>query len=122
MKTFLIIMMALCFQPIFTESELNAQTNYHITKKGNAQGGLAADQLKAVYPELVCEDEKGNVGINYVEMVPLLVQCLNEQREEIAELRDDIAELKGEDCRSASRKRGRTAEANSAGSGTDIIY
>ena len=38
MKTFLIIMMALCFQPIFTESELNAQTNYHITKKGNAQG------------------------------------------------------------------------------------
>lgn len=40
--------------------------------------GLDADQLKAVYPELVYEDNNGNVSINYVEMVPLLVQCINE--------------------------------------------
>ena len=38
MKTFLIIFMALCFHPFFSEADLNAQTNYHITKKGNAQG------------------------------------------------------------------------------------
>ena len=51
------------------------------------QYGLDADQLKAVYPELVYEDDNGNVSINYVEMVPLLVQCINELKNEIAELK-----------------------------------
>ena len=49
--------------------------------------GLDADQLKAVYPELVYEDNNGNVSINYVEMVPLLVQSINELKNEIAELK-----------------------------------
>ena len=56
--------------------------------------GLDADQLKSVYPELVYEDANGNVSINYVEMVPLLVQCINE-------LKDEIAELKGTSPRKA---------------------
>jgi hypothetical protein len=90
-------------------------------KKADIHYGLAADQLKAVYPELVCEDDKGNVSVNYIEMVPLLVQCVNEQREEIAELREEIAELKGGDTQSASRKRGGIAETASTDSGTDII-
>ena len=51
------------------------------------QYGLAADQLKAVYPELVYEDANGNVSINYVEMIPLLVQSINELSEEIAALK-----------------------------------
>ena len=50
------------------------------------QYGLDADQLKAVYPELVYEDVNGNVSINYVEMVPLLVQCINELSAKVAEL------------------------------------
>lgn len=52
------------------------------------QYGLDANQLKTVYPELVYEDANGNVSINYVEMVPLLVQS-------IKELKDELAELKG---------------------------
>ncbi len=51
------------------------------------QYGLAADQLKAVYPELVYEDENGNVSINYIELVPLLVKGLNEVSQELAELK-----------------------------------
>ena len=51
------------------------------------QYGLDADQLKVVYPELVYEDNNGNVSINYVEMVPLLVQSINELKNEIAELK-----------------------------------
>ena len=57
------------------------------TKLSTIQYGLAADQLKAVYPELVYEDENGNVSINYVEMVPLLVQSINELSQELAELK-----------------------------------
>ena len=51
------------------------------------QYGLDADQLKTVYPELVYEDDNGNVSINYVEMIPLLVQSINELKNEIAELK-----------------------------------
>lgn len=51
------------------------------------QYGLAADQLKTVYPELVYEDANGNVSINYVEMIPLLVQSINELKSELAELK-----------------------------------
>ena len=51
------------------------------------QYGLAADQLKAVYPELVYEDANGNISINYVEMVPLLVQSINELSQELAALK-----------------------------------
>ena len=50
------------------------------------QYGLDAEQLKAVYPELVYEDENGNVSINYVEMVPLLVQSINELSAKVAVL------------------------------------
>ena len=55
------------------------------------QYGLAADQLKEVYPELVYEDEEGNVSINYIEMVPLLVQSINELSKELAELKGTSA-------------------------------
>lgn len=48
--------------------------------------GLAADQLKEVYPELVYEDADGNVSINYIEMIPLLVQSINELSAKIEEL------------------------------------
>ena len=51
------------------------------------QYGLDADQLKEVYPELVYEDTNGNVSINYVEMVPLLVQSIKELKSELAELK-----------------------------------
>jgi hypothetical protein len=64
------------------------------------QYGLDANQLKAVYPELVYEDANGNVSINYVEMVPLLVQSINE-------LKNEIAELKGTSAKKA--KAGTTA-------------
>lgn len=63
------------------------------------QYGLAADQLKAVYPELVYEDANGNVSINYVEMVPLLVQSINELSAKVAELEGNStkkAKAKGE--------------------------
>lgn len=61
------------------------------------QYGLDADQLKAVYPELVYEDANGNVSINYVEMVPLLVQSINE-------LKAELAELKGSSAKKAKTK------------------
>lgn len=56
------------------------------TQLSSVRYGLAADQLKEVYPELVYEDADGNVSINYIEMIPLLVQSINELSAKIEEL------------------------------------
>ena len=48
------------------------------TKLSSVSYGLAADQLKEVFPDLVYEDKDGNYSVNYVEMVPLLVQSIKE--------------------------------------------
>ena len=48
--------------------------------------GLSADQLKEIYPDLVYDNEDGTQSINYVEMVPILVQAINELSAKVAEL------------------------------------
>ena len=49
--------------------------------------GLSADELEAIFPDLVYENEDGSKSINYVEMVPILVQAIGELKSEINELR-----------------------------------
>lgn len=48
--------------------------------------GLNTDQLEEVFPDLVYENEDGTKSINYVEMVPILVQAINELNAKIEEL------------------------------------
>ena len=48
---------------------------------------LSADELEAIFPDLVYENEDGSKSINYVEMVPILVQAIGELKSEINELR-----------------------------------
>ena len=52
--------------------------------------GINAEELEEVFPDLVYENEDGTKSINYVEMVPILVQAINE-------LKSEIDELKGND-------------------------
>ena len=60
------------------------------TELSSISYGLAADQLKKVYPELVYEDKEGNYSINYIEMVPLLVQSIKELSAEVATLKEQL--------------------------------
>lgn len=60
------------------------------TKLSSISYGLAADQLKQVYPELVYEDEEGNYSINYIEMVPLLVQSIKELSSKVEKLEQQL--------------------------------
>ena len=60
------------------DAEEELVTEIPQTELSTVRYGLAADQLKAVYPELVYENKNGDVSINYIEMIPLLVQAVNE--------------------------------------------
>ena len=53
--------------------------------------GLNAEALEEVFPDLVYENEDGTKSINYVEMVPLLVQAIGELKAEIAEMKGGTA-------------------------------
>ena len=50
--------------------------------------GLDAEQLEELFPDLVYENEDGTKSINYVEMVPILVQAIKELKADISELRN----------------------------------
>ena len=49
--------------------------------------GLIAQELKEEYPSLVYENEQGDLSINYIEMIPLLVQSIQELTVEINRLK-----------------------------------
>lgn len=63
-----------------TMTEMEAMT---FEKKHYA---LSADALEDVYPDLVYENADGSKSINYIEMIPLLVQSINELNAKIAAL------------------------------------
>jgi hypothetical protein len=73
--------------------------------------GVVAEDLQKVFPELVEEitpptsplDEDGNeiknqkktsyLGVNYMELLPVLIKAVQEQQLQIAELQDQVAGL-----------------------------
>ncbi len=45
--------------------------------------GLDIEQLKEAFPELVYEQKNGTIGINYMELIPILVQAINNLSTEV---------------------------------------
>lgn len=57
------------------------------------QYGFIAQEVQEVFPEIVTQMEDGSLGIRYTELIPVLVQALKEQQEEIAELKQRVEKL-----------------------------
>ena len=58
--------------------------------------GLIAQDVKNIVPEVVVGDEaKENLGMNYAELVPVLINAIRQQQEEIESLKKDVQVLKG---------------------------
>ena len=74
-----------------TERPVSTLTTQNLSKK---HYGLSAAQLEQVYPDLVYENEDGTKSINYVEMIPLLVQAIGELNAELASLENSNAKTK----------------------------
>ena len=52
--------------------------------------GLIAQELQQVCPELVYENSNGLLSINYLEIIPILIEAIKEQQVEIDELKTKI--------------------------------
>jgi hypothetical protein len=59
----------------------------------NLQYGFIAQELQDVFPELVTKREDGILGIRYTELIPVLVQVIKEQQEEIDALSKRISDI-----------------------------
>ena len=45
--------------------------------------GLSAQELQKIYPDLVRESQDGKLGVNYVELVPILIRSIQELKQEL---------------------------------------
>lgn len=61
------------------------------TKMSSTRYAIDEESLRNLFPELVYEDMDGNVSINYIEMVPLLVQSIKELNAKIESLEKIIS-------------------------------
>ena len=58
------------------------------------QIGLIAQELEKVFPELVKTDEKGNKAISYEKLSVILLKSIQEQQQQIDDLKKEIESLK----------------------------
>lgn len=65
--------------------------------------GLLAQEVREVVPEVVYGETEGELGINYAEMVPVLIKAIQELNAEVAELSAKIEELDGETAEATSQ-------------------
>lgn len=56
--------------------------------------GLSGQEIKEIYPNLVTESLDGYLSINYVEMVPLLIQSIQELKKELDNTNAELESLK----------------------------
>ena len=82
-------------QKVVDESEFNEPDKERLAKEiaaaeernkitaSQIHFGLSAQELQEIYPELVVEGQDGNFGINYIELVPILIRSIQELKQEL---------------------------------------
>lgn len=60
---------------------------YADNEKGSERYGFLAQNVKDVFPDLVHTDNSGYMYVDYIGLIPILVQSINELRAELAEVK-----------------------------------
>lgn len=61
-------------------------SNEDLARANKIHYGLLAQEVKELYPELVHEDAAGVMSINYTELIPLLIQAVQDLSEQVSAL------------------------------------
>lgn len=68
--------------------------NWKTNPNGEHKIGLIAQDVRQLIPEVVVGDEtKENIGMNYAELVPVLINAIKEQQKQIEELKKKVKRL-----------------------------
>jgi len=55
---------------------------------------VPAQEVQKVFPQLVAEDAKGMLSVNYSGLIPVIINAIKDQQKEIEELKVMLLELK----------------------------
>lgn len=80
------------------EDELDAEERLLLGSKVRTQNnllqmsqqkhyGLSAQEIREIYPDVVRESQDGTLGVNYIELVPILIRSIQELKAELNELK-----------------------------------
>ena len=80
------------------EDELDAEERLLLGSKVQTQNnllqmsqqkhyGLSAQEIREIYPDVVREGQNGTLGVNYIELVPILIRSIQELKAELNELK-----------------------------------
>ena len=78
----------------FSEMEEN-QRYYQNLEKSSGRYGFLAQNVKEVFPQLVHTDENGYMSVDYIGLIPILVQSINELRAELAAVKGEKQDEQG---------------------------
>lgn len=56
--------------------------------------GLSGQEIKDIYPSLVSQSHDGYYSVNYNEMIPILIQSIQELKKELDDTKDELNSLK----------------------------
>jgi hypothetical protein len=75
--------------------QLNGYNYYWKNKNSDnsLQTGVLAQEVQKVMPELVKVDEKGMLSVNYIGLIPYLIQSIKEQQDQMKQQQDQINQL-----------------------------
>jgi hypothetical protein len=72
------------------------QYNWKDKPGGATRIGLIAQKVRTLVPEVVSGDEsRGHLGMNYAELIPVLIQTLKQQQHQLDLLKEQLADLEG---------------------------
>ena len=67
--------------------------NNNANASSKLQYGFIAQEIEKVIPELVTEDSNGYKAVNYIGVIPVLTQAIQEQQKEIEQLKEENQKL-----------------------------
>ena len=68
--------------------------SYKINLDGDQKIGVLAQDVQKVFPELVTKGDNEMLAVNYLGLVPVLINALKEQQKEIETYRNEVSDLK----------------------------
>ena len=68
-------------------------TNPEIHSNTGRDVGVIAQEIKEILPEIVGERNDGYLAVRYDNIIPLLIECIKENRRDINELKNKLSEL-----------------------------
>ena len=80
-------------------NKITQLNGYHYTwsdpqQDQSLQSGIIAQEVQQLFPELVKSDDKGYLSVNYIGLVPYLIQSVKQQQKKLDAMQQQIDELR----------------------------